>query len=285
MKYLATFLFFINILVVNAQETITDPIEKDGWKLYFHDEFNGNTLNRDEWLTYFPYTNDGSDQCAFCRTHGNENQIFWDQNVVLEDGLLQIVAKKETTTWFNETRNYTSGTIHSRKAFGQGKYEIRAKLPKGEGFWPAIWTFGQVGSEIDIMEAGMQNPKRFHTSVHEWNIKDMFHKRVNVNFDLSEDFHVYGMEWDSSSIKFFIDDKEVWHLCKYTSNIKRNPRRCNKNRKTVQPIFPSDKEKLFLIIGLGIGNEISPFTKSPDENTVFPARFEIDYVRIYSKSN
>ncbi len=288
MKNIVTFLLILAANACYAQTTVSKLLAPEGWTLVFNDEFDGSVLNPKEWLTWFPYTNDGSDQCAFCRTHGNENQIFLDRNVVLEDGILQIIAKREDTSWFNERRNFTSGTVHSRQPFGHGRYEIRAKLPSGEGFWPAIWTFGQVGAEIDIMEAGMQKLKRFHTSVHDWNIRKMLHKRINVNFDLTEDFHVYGMEWDSSLIKFFIDDTEVWQVCKYPKNIKRNPAKCNKNKSSlnepaVQPVFPADNEKLFLILGLGIGNEVSPFTKSPDEKTVFPNKFEIDYVRIYQR--
>lgn len=285
MKILVLFFFLVTTLTVDAQVTESGSVERDGWTLYFNDEFDGPALNSKEWLTWFPYTDDGSDQCAFCRTHGNENQIFLDENVVLENGILQIIAKKEEAIWFNEKRSYTSGTVHSRQAFGPGRYEIRAKLPKGEGFWPAIWTFGQIGSEVDLMEGGMQKTKRFHTSVHEWNVKDMFHKRINVNFDLTEDFHVYGMEWDSTSIVFFIDDIEVWQFCKFTPNIKRNPRNCNRSRKAVQPVFPADHEKLFLIIGMAIGNEETPFTKSPAVETIFPNKFEIDYVRIYKREN
>ncbi|HLN53334.1 MAG TPA: glycoside hydrolase family 16 protein [Lentimicrobium sp.] len=285
MKYLSAIIVLCSIVNVNAQEVRNDKNSQNGWTLYFNDEFNDGTLNKDKWITWFPYTDDGSDQCAFCRTHGNENQIFLDRNVVLENGILQIIAKQEDTVWFGEKRSHTSGTVHSRLAFGHGRFEIRAKLPEGEGFWPAIWTFGQVGSEVDIMEAGMQKPKRFHISVHEWNIRDFLHKRINVNYDLSEDFHIYGMEWDTTAIKFFIDNIQVWQVCKFTSNAKRNPKKCSARKRILQPVFPADNEKLFLILGLGIGNELSPFTKSPDQNTVFPNKFEIDYVRIYKREN
>ncbi len=283
MKILTVLLSLLIAINVDAQITNNTSFEREGWKLVFNDEFDGTALNGDKWITWFPYTDDGSDQCAFCRTHGNENQIFLDRNVVLEGGVLQIIAKQEDTVWFNERRNYTSGTVHARQAFGHGRYEIRAKLPAGAGFWPAIWTFGQVGTEVDIMEGGMQKTNRYHASLHEWNIKDFLHKRVNVDFDLTADFHVYGIEWDSETIKFFIDDREVWQVCKYTRNVKRNPKKCDKKKRAVQPIFPADNEKLFLILGLGIGNELSPFTKSPDEKTVFPNKFEIDFVRIYQK--
>lgn len=255
------------------------------WALVFGDEFNDTTLNKDVWLTYFPYTDDGSDQCSFCRTHGDENQVFLDRNIVIRDGILNIVAKREKAEWMGEHRNFTSGMIHARKAFGHGRYEVRSKLPAGEGFWPGIWTFGQISAEVDLMEAGMQNPERFHTSVHNWLIKKMKHKRINIGVDLSEDFHVYAMEWDENSIRFFFDDIQVWELCRYATRRGNNPRKCNVRRASYiqQPVFPPDDEKLFLIIGMGIGNETTPFTGTPNETTLFPNQLQVDYIRIYEK--
>lgn len=284
-----TFLWVLSWSATAQKDTlIRDAIEVPGgdWKLVFSEEFSDTALNKQEWLTYFPYTDDGSDQCAFCRTHGNENQVFLDRNVVLSDGMLHIVAKREQATWFDQHRNYTSGMIHSRQAFGHGRYEVRAKLPSGKGFWPGIWTFGQLSAEIDIMEAGMQHPKRFHTSVHNWVLGKMVHKRIQTGTDLSDDFHVYAMEWEPDFIRFFIDDKEVWNLCRFTTLRGRNIRRSNirPGRYRIQPVFPALNEKLFFIIGMGIGNETTPFTGTPDEDTVFPNQFMVDYIRIYQRN-
>ncbi|MGE5382632.1 MAG: family 16 glycosylhydrolase [Omnitrophica WOR_2 bacterium] len=278
-------------LVISAMSVLSQPQASKtndfnvNWNLVFSDEFNSPTLDKKKWITWFPYTNDGSDQCAFCRTHGNENQVFLDENVVIIDSVLHIVAKNEKATWFNEERNYTSGMIHARTPFGMGYYEIRAKMPAGKGFWPGIWTFGQISAEIDIMEAGMQNPFQFHTSVHNWLLKKMYHKKNKVKFDLSKDFHKYAMEWDTNFIKFFIDDKQVWQLCKYSNRRGRNIKNCDNNRrkKYLQPVFPAANEKLFMIVGMGIGNETTPFTKTPDAETVFPNSLQVDYIRIYSK--
>lgn len=264
---------------------VRNPVARAGWELTFSDEFNGNELDKEKWITWFPYTNDGSDQCSFCRTHGDEGQIFLDRNVILNEGMLNIIAKRESATWFDLQRDHTSGIIHSRSPFGQGRYEIRCKFPPGKGFWPALWTFGQISAEVDIMEGGMQNPKRYHTSVHNWLIKKMAHKRNNVKTDITKDFHVYSMEWDSTYIKFFFDDKEVWTLCKYANRRGKNPRNCKTRPRqyTLQPVFPPDNEKLYLIVGMGVGNQNTPFTKSPDEVTKFPALMEVDYIRIYQR--
>ncbi|MBW6491441.1 MAG: glycoside hydrolase family 16 protein [Lentimicrobium sp.] len=266
---------------------ISSPVmcESGNWVLTYADEFEGDVLNVQDWVTWYPYSEDGSDRCAFCRTHGREGQIFLDENVEVSDGLMRIIAKQDSVEWMGEHRDYTSGMIHSRTAFGHGRYEVRSKLPPGAGFWPAIWTFGQISAELDIMEAGMQNPKRYHTSIHNWQVGIMAHNKNRVRRNLAEDFHVYTMEWEPNIIRFFIDEKEVWSLSRFTSRRGRNLKTCDlkPGRYKINPVFPSELERLYLIIGLGIGNESTPFTKSPDGETIFPNQMEVDWIRIYQR--
>ena len=291
MKKNPVFILLFAIISIQAfpqkDTLLIEPIScyEGTWKLVFEDEFNAGALNSDEWVTWFPYTYNGRDSCVFCRTHGDEGQILLDENVVVSDSTLKLVAKRETATWMGEQRNYTSGMIQSNRAFGHGRYEVRAKLPDGMGFWPAIWTYGQIFTEIDIMEAGMQHPKRYHTSVHNWKIGEMEHNRKNIRTNLSADFHTYAMEWESNIIRFFIDDKEVWALSRFTSRRGRNLKRCDlkPGRYGLNPVFPHENEKLFLIIGLGVGDVGTPFTKAPDDKTVFPNQMEVDWIRIYER--
>lgn len=272
----------------SQQDTIISfPVicESGNWVLAYAEEFDGNDLNGRDWVTWYPYSDDGSDRCAFCRTHGNEGQIFRDENVVVSDGLLRIVAKRDSGEWMGELREYTSGIIHSRSTFGQGRYEIRSRLPLGAGFWPAIWTFGQISAELDIMEAGMQYPERFHTSIHNWQMGKMAHKRNRVRMNLAEDFHVYAMEWDPNIIRFFIDDKEVWSLSRFTSRRGRNLKTCDlkPGRYKINPFFPSGQERVYIIVNLSIGNENTPFAKTPVAETLFPNQMEVDWIRIYQR--
>ena len=64
--------------------------QEGAWKLVFEDEFNNGTLNKDEWLTWFPYTDDGGDSCVFCRTHGDEGQVSRQEggDALLVDGVV-----------------------------------------------------------------------------------------------------------------------------------------------------------------------------------------------------
>lgn len=283
--------FILSLLSLNVfsqvDTLIIRPVKcpEGDWELKFSEEFEGDRLNSGEWITWYPYTNDGGDQCSFCRTHGNEGQVYLDSNVVVSGGMLKLTARKEDAVWMGETRAYTSGMIHSIRNFGHGRYEARCRLPVGSGFWPAVWTFGQLGTEIDLMEAGMQFTKRFHTSIHNWNIRKMAHKRNRTRTDLSADFHVYGMEWDSAYIRFFIDDTEVWQFSALTKRNGKNLNKCavQPGRYRTEPLFPDVNERLYIILNLAIGNESTPFTKSPAETTVFPAIMEVDYIRYYER--
>lgn len=102
-----------------------------------------------------------------------------------------------------------------------GKIEVRAKLPKGIGSWPAIWMLGtsrpKVGwpacGEIDIMEYVSSAPGTCHATLH-WKRTDGGTNRKNASKgiktkepSLTDTFHVYGMEWDDKNITFTLDGK------------------------------------------------------------------------------
>jgi beta-glucanase (GH16 family) len=273
--------------IAQDDTTITRQIQcaKGEWELAFSDEFDGNALNSGRWITWFPYTDDGSDQCAFCRTHGNEGQVYQNENVVVGDGSLKLIARREPANWLGEQREYTSGMIHSRQSFGLGKYEISCKLPGGMGFWPAIWAYGRNVAELDILEAGMQHRRRFHMSIHHRKLKKMLHKRHCDFTDLSSEFHTYTMVWDSSFIQFSLDHKVVWEVSPYKHRFGCRVKKCDikPGQYKLEPIFPPPDETVHLILNLCIGNESTPFTKSPDVRTVFPNQMEIDWIRYYQR--
>lgn len=255
------------------------------WNLVFAEEFNTDSLNTNRWLTWFPYTDDGSDQCRFCRTHAEGGQIYRNGNVIVTNGTLKLIARYEPNTWFDVTRDYTSGMIHSRQSFGPGRYEIRCRLPAGMGFWPAIWTYGRTTAEFDILEAGMQHTRRYHTSIHNREVKKMLHRRSRVPHDLSADFHVYFMEWDTNFIRFGIDEKVLWNISRYLKKNGSNAGECpiKPGKYRIEKIFPPPGETVHLILNLCIGNELTPFTKSPDSGTLFPNQMEIDWIRYYQR--
>lgn len=185
----------LNQQVFLPSGTISCP--SASWKLVFYDEFNGNQLDATKWVTHYPYAANG--QCEFCRTHGNEGQIYKDENVVISGGTLKLIAKRENATWFGQTREYTSGMTHTTNSFKffYGKFEMRAKIPSGMGFWPAYWLYGDEGNEIDIFEFGCDKPTWLYTNVHtSYNNAhyDWSEKYIGTNF--SNSFHIYTVEWE-----------------------------------------------------------------------------------------
>lgn len=278
----------VSINISAQQDTLLrEPVLcNDGeWNQVFNDEFEGNSLDGNKWITWFPYTDDGSDNCTFCRTHGNEGQIFLDENAMVSTGSLKLIARKDSGQWMGETRSYSSAMIHSRQQFGMGKYEIRCQLPSGMGFWPAFWMFGQKATEIDVFEIGTQKPRHHHVAIHSWSSKTDLEKGYNGSTNLSDGYHIYTMIWDKNFVSIAVDGKEVWRVSKYANRRGRVVKKCpvKPGKYKLNPTFPPEDERLSVIAGLAVGTSSTPFTKSPDKNTIFPNQMEIDWIRIYEK--
>jgi len=202
----------------------------------------------------------------------NELQFYTNrsENVVQKDGNLVITAIKEN---YQES-SYTSARLKTQNKFSftYGKVEVRANLPEGTGVWPAIWMLGDnitsIGwpacGEIDIMEYVGFQPNVVHSATH---TTSSFGNTVNHDsYDLAtaeEAFHVYGIEWTSTEIKFFVD--ETLH---YTY----------KPTAYTDATWPFNKNQ-FLILNLAIGGNWGGLHGVDD--TIFPQQFLIDYVRVY----
>ncbi|MEE4115396.1 MAG: family 16 glycosylhydrolase [Marinilabiliaceae bacterium] len=215
--------------------------------------------------------------------YNGEIQHYTDRtdNSYVENGVLKIVAKKESFTDQGYTKQYTSARLNSKFAFTYGRIEVRAKLPSGVGTWPAIWMLGKninedgaywdtqgYGTtlwpdcgEIDIMEHWGSNQNYVQSATH---TPSSFGATVNLGGQsistASTDFHVYAMEWTSQKLVFSVDD--IPHFT-YNPVIKD------------ASTWPFDLEQ-YLILNVAILPEISQsFTASS---------MEIDYIRIYQQS-
>ncbi len=260
------------------------------WSLVFNDEFGGDSLDREKWINYFPDTYDGSDQCEFCRTHGNEGQIFTDTNLEVSNGTLKLIARRQTATWFTATRDFTSSLIHSKYDFKfmYGKFETRCKIPSGKGLMSAFWMFGGtgdgIGTEIDAFEIDGAEPNNHGMGVIKWHETEFF-ARHDCSYEgnqLEGDFHVFSVEWDPFYVKFFVDGNEVFVTSRFYTLSGTQVTWCcvEPGVYSVLPAFPSsshDYVYVNLSLGVGAGDD------APNNNTPFPSQFEIDYIRVYQR--
>ena len=243
-----------------------DKIKKDK-KLVWFDEFNGDGLPDSTKWSFDTRGNDWN-------WGNNELQWYTDSNpnnAQVSNGTLKITAIKEPTG----KKNYSSARLRSlgKGDFKYGYFEIRAKMPKGNGTWPAIWMLPSnsnkgwpEGGEIDIMEhVGFKYDTVFatvHTKAHNHIKKTQVGKEFLLPNATSE-FNVYSLFWDKESIKAYVNG-----ICYFTYE---------KNG-AGPDVWPFDS-KFHLLLNLAIGGGLGG--KKGIDDSLFPHVFEIDYVRVY----
>jgi beta-glucanase (GH16 family) len=207
---------------------------------------------------------------------GNNELEFYTndkKNVRVENGHLIIEAHKEN----REGKPFTSTRIKSKGKgdWMYGRFETRAKLPKGKGTWPAIWMMPSTPKyggwpscgEIDIMEHVGYDPGVIHSTIHTelYNHSKGTQKEEKITIaDAQEAFHVYVLEWNENTLRFFVDEK-LFHT------IHRNPNEDFKGWPFDQPFH--------IILNIAVGGNWGG-KKGVDEN-IWPQRMEVDYVRVY----
>jgi beta-glucanase (GH16 family) len=254
---------------ITADETILlheDQSPNTDWKLFWSDEFNYQGLPDSTKWTYDIGGNGWGN---------NELQYYTAKeplNAIVENGSLKIIARKQLI----ENRPYTSARLVTKNIveFKYGKIDIRAKLPKGMGTWPAVWMLGKnisevhwpTSGEIDIMEhVGYMKDSIFGT-IHSAAYNGMKGTQKTKGIFISnpyDQFHDYGIEWTPERIDFFMDGVLYNHITNEHLSVKE---------------WPFD-QPFFLLVNLAIGgNWGGKF--GVDEN-IFPAIFELDYIRVY----
>jgi beta-glucanase (GH16 family) len=268
----ATFLLLLSIAVAcgggnpaASPQTPTPNPGSTGWTIVFSDEFDTpGSLNPAKWGYELGYIRNDEKQYYTSRS----------ENVRVEDGNLVIEGRKESYQGFG----YTSASINTlgRLEFLYGRVEVRAKLPTGNGAWPAIWMLGvnrqQVGwpacGEIDIMENVGFDPQRIHGSVHTAAYNHAIGTQKTATIAVAnpwEDFHVYAMEWYADRIDVFVDGQKYFTF---------------RNEGTGSRAWPFDARQ-YLLINLAIGGSWGG-QKGIDDSR-FPLRYLVDYVRIYQQ--
>jgi beta-glucanase (GH16 family) len=264
--------------VGRAQDT---PARIDGYELVWTDEFN---------IDGPPDPKNWSYERGFVRNE--ELQWYKSENARCEGGYLIIEARHErmenprydpqARDWRRqrEFAEYTSACLLTRgkHAWKYGRFEMRGRIDTRPGLWPAWWTLGSArdwpgGGEIDMMEfyggellanVAWLGRRRW---VAQW---DESRRRIEQFGDpeWSQKFHEWRMDWDENSIELRVDGQVL-----NTTDLKET---VNADREAANPMH----EPHYMLLNLAIGG-----TRGGDPSgTEFPARFEVDYVRVYQKN-
>eukprot|EP00347_Sterkiella_histriomuscorum_P001231 403372825 len=227
------------------------------WVQVWNDEFDGGNIDGNKW--HYDTGNSG--------WGNNELEFYTDrrQNSWVQDGFLHIQALREDYGG----SQYTSARMNTAGKFSilYGKFEIRAKLPRGQGIWPAFWLLGEnIGNvgwpacgEIDIMEQIGRDPQNVYGSLHApgFDTTGGFHHDQGF----SDDFHTYGVNWQPDRIEFYVDGNTYKAI--------------NRNE---AGNWPFADHKFFIILNLAVGGNWPGY---PDGSTQFPQQFLVDYVRVW----
>lgn len=268
------------------------------WSLVWSDEFDGEEINTDNWSHEVNCAGGGNNELQ-CYTAREENSF-------VEDGHLHIVAREESFSGpdvFDDdpsydpddtsvSRDYTSARLRTKNKadWRYGRFEINAKMPQGQGLWPAIWmlptdnVYGDwpLSGEIDIFEAVNTNAageNDIHGTLHygrPWPNNASSGTRYEPDQAIWEEFHTYAIEWEEGEIRWYVDDvhyatqtQDGWFTLAWQGQ--------DEGFQVGEGAAPFN-ETFHLILNVAVGGE---WPGAPDGTTSFPQEMVVDYVRVY----
>lgn len=245
------------LLLLIAFTSLRTVAFSQNWQLVWQDEFT-NSIGPD-WVFE---TGNGPSGWG-----NNELEYYRRENATVENGQLVITAKRESIGGFN----YTSARMktHGKKSWKYGKIEARIAMPAFSGAWPAFWMLGDNIStvnwpacgEIDIMEHVNTDPNAVGT-IH-WQGPAGEHASYGGSTPIGVTaYHTYTIEWNASSIKWFVDgvqynEANILNSINSTEEFHRN---------------------FFILFNFAIGGNWPGFNI---DNSAFPAKMYVDWVRVY----
>jgi Glycosyl hydrolases family 16/Calx-beta domain len=240
------------------------PLNYPGYTLVWHDEFNESSLDDSSWNYDTGGDGWGNNELENY-TNSSKNCFITNQNYLV------IEARNEALG----SNDYTSARIQTegKRQFQYGRIDIRAKLPTGQGLWPALWMLGSDISttqwpacgEIDMMEVLGQQPNKTYGTLH-WGQVGTGGLSEGGNYtlpssDFSTEFHVFTTIWNADSIQWLVNDTAYFTA----------------RRTDIIGSYPFD-QPFFLIFNVAVGGN---WPGSPDGTTTFPQRMIVDYVRVF----
>ena len=273
---------------------------RPGWTLVWHDEFDGDSVDRSKWdfdlgNGFYDYRHH-----AWVPGWGNEElQYYTDtaENVQVRDSCVFIRAVKAPL----HGCGYTSARLKTKARDGRvlfsaryGRIEMRARVPWGKGLWPALWMlpvddrYGPwaASGEIDLMEIVGEKPHEVLNSIH---FGSAFPRRSLVTTTHAlpggssvSDWHSYAVEWEPGEIRFYVDDVHTsthrhWWSCRIVEDGQGLEARCPDD---LHPWPAPFDQPFYLVMNVAVGGN---FPGHPNEATRFPAELAVDWVRVYDR--
>ena len=229
------------------------------WRSVFRDEFSAGTLNP-VW-----HTAQWWDRTVTVVGDG-ELQAYAPSGASVSNGMLHLTARKDSSYGVPYvggmvmTGGNDSDSNEPRFSFLYGYMEVRAKLPTGQGMWPAIWmmpaSYNDGNGELDVLEVIGSEPQHANFHLHRHG-GDEGHGWTGPDF--SKGFHTFGVDWQPDHVSWYVDGVE----------------RARSTDKSL--ICP---EAMYPILNVAVGGD---WAGAPDSTTVFPATMDVDYVRVWQK--
>lgn len=245
--------------VVRAAEP---PVGLPGWKLLWHDEFDGPQLDAQKWSL-----------CDRGKSDWNDTMSKDPRCFVLRNGHLQLRGFVNDQPG-QDPSPYLTGGVTSKDKFDfcHGKVAIRARFKCAKGAWPALWMLGSQGGwpgngEIDLMEH-LNFDSKVYLTVHSLFTRDANGSKSPPHGSTApierDAFNTYGLEWDDARLVFMVNEKPCFT---YPRVPEEGP--------TQWPF----EQPFYLIFSMQIGGKWVGEPAPAD----YPAFMEIDWVRVYQR--
>ena len=294
---------------------MSDPGNLGGWSLNtdVSDEFNDVTLDEERWYVAGKFENgvpvykhpDDPNKKVW---KGRAPSQFSGRNYRLEDGMLKLETRWEPDFPFsdeldkpwgdNKTRskfeNITTASVLGRTAFKYGYMEVRSKAADAE-ITSSFWSIGN-GTEFDMFEQfgdhrqpqKLDKDRELWWSIHDWTQRpkgpSVYTERHDLGFRVADDFHVYGIEWDETGVKYYVDGKLFTEASKEKINTYAREKGYGTGYVITKPIFIWLDQETFPWHGVPDSKEDLERNSQQGEKDDGVVDFEIDYVRVWQKN-